>query len=74
MSILRRDIAHMNIEVERGKLSGMASRDLVNYLKFLTAELEARRDRSKDEANAMAKLTPEQLKEQAKALIEESDE
>lgn len=73
MSVLKRDIAHMNIEVERGKLSGSASKNLIDYLKFLTSEIETRLGRKKTEDAALTKLTPNELRDRAKALLNEEE-
>lgn len=68
---VRRDINHIFEQVSGGKLDKDSSRDLVAYVKLLTDIQKREIESDKEEQNDLASKPESELREIAKALINE---
>lgn len=66
---LRRDIKHINILVLAGKLDEKSARDLVGYIKVLTAIKKANKQTEADDAEDLDSVSEEDLVKQARELL-----
>lgn len=66
---LQKDIKHISFEVVKGKLKPALAKDLATYTKLLSDLQKQRKAEDTAEENELAKLSEEELRARAKAII-----